>query len=95
MAEFSSNHTPIRGAWEDTEQSRAEYERRTRAKGATASERNANERQRRIAEAAYRRAELRGFAPGYELDDWLEAEKEVDATATEQHWGTGECPDKG
>lgn len=32
-----------------------------------------------IAEAAYHRAERRGFEPGYELDDWLAAEKEVDA----------------
>jgi len=27
--------------------------------------------------AAYFRAELRGFAPGYEVDDWLAAEAEV------------------
>jgi hypothetical protein len=32
-----------------------------------------------IAERAYRRAEQRGFGRGYELDDWLAAEKEVDA----------------
>ncbi|QJD28591.1 DUF2934 domain-containing protein [Methylococcus geothermalis] len=30
-----------------------------------------------IAEAAYYRAEKRGFAGGGELEDWLEAEKEV------------------
>jgi len=30
-----------------------------------------------IAEAAYYRAERRGFAPGRELDDWLQAEAEV------------------
>lgn len=30
-----------------------------------------------IAEAAYYRAEKRGFAPGFENRDWLEAEKEV------------------
>lgn len=35
-------------------------------------------REARIAEAAYWRAERRGFAPGHELDDWLSAEKEVD-----------------
>ncbi len=35
-------------------------------------------REARIAEAAYWRAERRGFAPGHELDDWLGAEKEVD-----------------
>jgi hypothetical protein len=32
-----------------------------------------------IAEAAYFRAERRGFAPGYETEDWLAAESEVDA----------------
>lgn len=31
----------------------------------------------KIAEAAYFRAEKRGFAPGYEIEDWLEAEKEI------------------
>jgi hypothetical protein len=30
-----------------------------------------------IAEAAYRRARQRGFAGGYQLSDWLEAEAEV------------------
>jgi hypothetical protein len=37
------------------------------------------ERHRRISELAYRRAEQRGFAPGGETEDWLEAEREVDA----------------
>jgi len=32
-----------------------------------------------IAEAAYFRAEQRGFEPGHELEDWLAAEGEVDA----------------
>ncbi len=32
-----------------------------------------------IAEAAYYRAQARGFAPGGELHDWLAAEKEIDA----------------
>jgi hypothetical protein len=36
------------------------------------------DRLRRIREAAYFKAEKRGFAPGHELDDWLEAEEEVD-----------------
>jgi len=30
----------------------------------------------RIAELAYYKAESRGFEPGHELDDWLEAERE-------------------
>jgi len=35
-------------------------------------------REARIAEAAYWRAERRGFGSGQELDDWLAAEREVD-----------------
>jgi hypothetical protein len=35
-------------------------------------------REKRIAKAAYRLAEQRGFEPGRELDDWLAAEKEID-----------------
>ena len=31
-----------------------------------------------IQEAAYWRAERRGFEPGFELEDWLAAENEVD-----------------
>jgi Protein of unknown function (DUF2934) len=34
-------------------------------------------RQTLISEAAYYRAEKRGFAPGQELDDWFAAEAEV------------------
>jgi len=30
-----------------------------------------------IAEAAYYRAERRGFQPGHELEDWLVAESEI------------------
>jgi hypothetical protein len=36
------------------------------------------DRERRIAEAAYYRAEKRGFASGYALEDWLAAEALVD-----------------
>lgn len=32
-----------------------------------------------IAEAAYYRAERRGFAPGDDLDDWLQAEAEIES----------------
>lgn len=34
-----------------------------------------------IATAAYYRAEARGFEPGRELDDWLEAEAEISERA--------------
>lgn len=30
----------------------------------------------KVAEHAYYKAENRGFAPGHELEDWLEAEQE-------------------
>jgi hypothetical protein len=36
------------------------------------------ERQRRIAEAAYHKARERGFEGGRQLDDWLEAERELE-----------------
>ncbi|MCF1184989.1 DUF2934 domain-containing protein [Marichromatium gracile] len=32
-----------------------------------------------IREAAYYKAERRGFAPGHEREDWVEAEREIDA----------------
>lgn len=34
-------------------------------------------RQAMVAEAAYYRAQKRGFTPDHEVDDWLEAEKEI------------------
>ena len=37
-----------------------------------------DDRQKRIELAAYYRAERRGFTPGHELEDWLEAESEVE-----------------
>ena len=39
---------------------------------------SAEDRRTMIAEAAYLRAERRGFAPGEETEDWLAAELEVD-----------------
>jgi hypothetical protein len=39
----------------------------------------AEERFFRISIVAYQKAAQRGFEPGSELDDWLAAEKEVDA----------------
>jgi hypothetical protein len=38
---------------------------------------SADEIYRMIREAAYLKAEARNFAPGVEMNDWLEAEKEV------------------
>lgn len=37
------------------------------------------QRQIMICEAAYYIAEHRGFEPGHDMDDWLAAEREIDA----------------
>ena len=37
------------------------------------------DRWKMIAIAAYHKAEARGFAPGDEVQDWLEAEEEIDS----------------
>ena len=39
---------------------------------------DADLRHRMISEAAYRRYVQRGYADGYDLDDWLQAEAEID-----------------
>ena len=46
---------------------------------------SADARHTMIAEAAYLRAERRGFAPGHETEDWLAAEIEVDALLRSEH----------
>jgi hypothetical protein len=38
---------------------------------------SADELRQLISEAAYYRAKQRGFAPGHELEDWVQAEAEV------------------
>lgn len=51
---------------------------RRRGEGlATALPAEADERLRRIQEAAYYKSERRAFVPGHELDDWLAAEREI------------------
>jgi hypothetical protein len=39
------------------------------------------DREQLIAQEAYLRAERRGFEPGHEVEDWLEAERTVGAVA--------------
>jgi hypothetical protein len=43
-----------------------------------AAEVTSEERRHLVSEAAYYRAERRSFAPGFELDDWLNAESEIE-----------------
>lgn len=42
------------------------------------------QRYQMIAEAAYHISEKQGFRPGNEMDNWLQAEKEIDGWITEQ-----------
>lgn len=46
-----------------------------------------DERRAMIAQAAYLRAERRGFVPGGEVEDWLAAESEVDALLKSRNVG--------
>ena len=43
-----------------------------------------------IAQRAYRIAERRGFAPGRELDDWLQAEREVEGSGAQETSSEGQ-----
>lgn len=47
---------------------------------------------RTAAREAYYRAERRGFAPGYELDDWLAAEAEIDGNGPIEVLGSVDDP---
>ena len=54
---------------------------KSRATNRAISAPDPQERHRLISEAAYFRAEARGFVPGFEEVDWLEAEQEVERAA--------------
>ena len=45
--------------------------------GDARAELSPDELRKLISEAAYYRAKQRGFAPGHELEDWIQAEAEV------------------
>ena len=45
--------------------------------GASETRLSEDERRRMVAEAAYYRAQQRGFSAGGEVDDWLTAEREI------------------
>lgn len=52
--------------------------------GTEGAEKRDDERRDRIAVAAYYNAERRGFQDGGEMDDWLQAEREVDGRASKK-----------
>ena len=81
------NHTPAPGK---AARQSSQSPRATAGARAAIRERNANspgaganilpeQREVLVARAAYFIAERRGFAPGNELDDWLQAEAEIEA----------------
>jgi hypothetical protein len=86
-ANLKQNQTPIRGPREEIPKAGDDIRTSSGSEHDESSAARASDRRARIAEAAYHRAQLRGFAPGFEEQDWLEAEKEIEATATHQHWG--------
>jgi hypothetical protein len=45
--------------------------------GAARAELSPEEVRKLVSEAAYYRAKQRGFAPGHEVEDWIQAEAEV------------------
>lgn len=65
----------------------AKAARTTKAKAPQRAAVSAEDRRAMIAEAAYLRAERRGFASGHETEDWLAAEVEVDALLKIGHGG--------
>ena len=48
-----------------------------KASGNTAAKLSPEEVYRLIQESAYFKAKARGFAPGHEVQDWIEAEQEI------------------
>lgn len=58
---------------------------RIRAAAVTEESGQACPREQMIAEAAYYRAEQRGFAPGDEMSDWLLAEVDIERSLDKLH----------
>lgn len=80
------------------EQRRLDPQGKARARapeaGKKQADRDPDERRRRIAEAAYYRAERRGFAAGYEDSDWLDAEKELDSPQGDDRGSKAKQPER-
>jgi Protein of unknown function (DUF2934) len=83
VLEDEERATPARDAESDTTNADTTYASTLQVTNANLERREipsfSENREARIAEAAYWRAERRGFTPGRELDDWLEAEREIDS----------------
>ena len=84
-----TTQSPQPPAEKSTERRRAAPETPASAAPSPAKRISVSDEARRamVAQAAYLRAERRGFAPGYEEEDWLAAEAEVDALLRAEHHG--------
>lgn len=83
-------NSPFEPAFEGTERILEEMRGRHRHPWSALRARANDPAQRHtmIAQAAYFRAERRGFEPGHELEDWLGAEAELGPASTEAHSGS-------
>jgi Protein of unknown function (DUF2934) len=86
MATRRSDEVPATAA-SRARSAQAKAARTTKPKAPQRAAVSAEDRRAMIAEAAYLRAERRGFAPGQEAEDWLAAEVEVDALLKLGHGG--------
>ena len=77
----------VRATADTRPRTQAKAVRTTKAKAPERAAVSADDRRAMIAEAAYLRAERRGFTPGHEAEDWLAAEVEVDALLKLGHRG--------
>jgi len=77
MTTSKRNSRRAGGAAEDGTAAAPVKTRTRRAKAASAAPAGDEDVRASIARAAYFRSEQRGFAPGFELEDWLAAEREV------------------
>ena len=84
MAKITATRAPTRGK-PGPQQSRTAASAKAAAPKRSAERQTAGpkivpeQRQHLIAQAAYFIAERRGFAPGNEVEDWLQAEAEIEA----------------
>jgi hypothetical protein len=74
-SENGANSPPEAGAVPPAAKTRA---RKPKATASAARPRHPEDRHATIARAAYFRSQSRGFQPGFELEDWLAAEAEID-----------------
>lgn len=59
----------------------AKHERRSGQSPVSKQVQSLSERRQQVAKRAFELYVARGYRPGYDLEDWLEAEREIDRAA--------------